>query len=204
MSAEIATQWVDWGKKTGSTIGTITAMTGLAVALPASTPAIAAVGTTAAIVGAMGYVVSTFAPAACAAFLKVGTSIILDGQGTPESIYPEVNYIIGNTIAAGTSMWLVEYMGNTGGEVAGAITGMLNDQSGFSSSVGKFVADAIVLSSRPVSCTYAISPQSKPFISSGGTASISVTAAYGCTWTAECAVDWMGFISVKKVTGTGQ
>lgn len=53
------------------------------------------------------------------------------------------------------------------------------------------------------SCTYAISPSSATFTSSGGTGSVSVTATSGCSWTASTGVSWATISSGSSGTGSG-
>jgi len=202
LPTEISGQWLEWGKKVGGTIGAVTAVTGLAVALAATTPAVVAIGTTAAIVGAMGYAVSTFAPGACGAFLKIGSSILIDGQASQSDYMPEVRYVVGNTLAQGASQWLGTYMERVGGELSAAVAGVLDDRLGFTASAGELVAGAVDLV-YPAACTYAIAPVSKPFISSGGAGTVAVTAGSGCPWTAVSGASWLTVTSGSSGTGNG-
>jgi len=202
LPTEISGQWLEWGKKVGGTIGAVTAVTGLAVALAASTPAVVAIGTTAAVVGAMGYAVSTFAPGACGAFLKIGSSILIDGQASQSDYMPEVKYVVGNTLAQGAAQWLGTYMERVGGELSAAVAGVLDDRVGFTARAGELVAGAVDLV-YPVACTYAIAPVSKPFISSGGAGTVDVTAGSGCPWTAVSGASWLTVTSGSSGTGNG-
>jgi len=54
-----------------------------------------------------------------------------------------------------------------------------------------------------ISCSYSISPTSRSFPSGGGTGSISVTAASGCSWTATEDVGWISIISGSSGSGNG-
>ncbi len=143
MPAEISSQWLDWGKKTGSTIGAVTAATGVVVALAASTPAITAIGIMAGVVGAMGFAVSTFAPATAAAFLTIGSSIILNGQASEEDYTLEVKYVAGRTLSAGASCWLSTWIQEVNGNVSAAIVRLANNQLGVTAKIGEFIAGGI-------------------------------------------------------------
>lgn len=55
----------------------------------------------------------------------------------------------------------------------------------------------------PTSCSYSISPTSQAFGASGGTGSISVTAASGCNWTANSNVNWVTITSGSSGSGAG-
>ena len=202
LPAEISGQWLEWGKKVGGTIGAVTAVTGLAVALAASTPAVVAIGTTAAVVGAMGYAVSTFAPGACGAFLKIGSSILVDGQASQSDYMPEVKYVVGNTLAQGASQWLGTYLERVGGSLSAAVAGVLDDRLGFTAGAGELVAGAVDLV-YPAACTLSIAPVSKPFISSGGAGTVDVTAGSGCAWTAVSGASWLAVTSGASGTGNG-
>ena len=202
LPAEISSGWLEWGKKVGSTVGAVTAVTGLVVALAASTPAVVAIGTTAAVVGAMGFAVSTFAPGACGAFLKVGSSILLTGQASQSDYMPEVKYVVGNTLAQGASQWLGTYMERVGGDLSAAIAGVIDDRAGFTARAGELVAGAVDLV-YPATCTYSISPPSKPFISSGGAGTVDVTAGSGCAWTAVSGASWLTVTSGSSGSGNG-
>ena len=149
LASDISGKWLDWGKKTGSTVGTVTAVAGLAVALAATTPAMLAVGTTAAVVGAMGFAASTFAPAACSAFLKVGSSILLDRESSHADLMPEVLYVVENTLTQGASLWRDSWITSRGGELSAAVVGLLDDQTNFTANAVKLVVGAVAISYPP-------------------------------------------------------
>jgi|GEM_PF-3426409 len=52
-------------------------------------------------------------------------------------------------------------------------------------------------------CSYAISPTSKTFASSGGTSSVSVTAPSNCSWSATSNANWTTISSGSTGTGNG-
>jgi hypothetical protein len=54
------------------------------------------------------------------------------------------------------------------------------------------------------SCSFAISPKSQSFSSSGGTGSVSVTTSAGCQWTTSNSASWVTIRSGKSGSGTGR
>ncbi|MCX5919180.1 MAG: BACON domain-containing carbohydrate-binding protein [Deltaproteobacteria bacterium] len=54
-----------------------------------------------------------------------------------------------------------------------------------------------------VVCTYSISPTSASLAASGGTGSVSVTAAAGCAWTATSNITWITVTSGSSGSGNG-
>ena len=53
------------------------------------------------------------------------------------------------------------------------------------------------------SCSYAISPASKSFDAGGGTGSVNVTAANGCSWNSSSNASWVSILSGGSGTGNG-
>jgi hypothetical protein len=53
------------------------------------------------------------------------------------------------------------------------------------------------------SCSYAISPASKSFDAAGGTGSVNVTAANGCSWNSSSNVSWISILSGGSGMGNG-
>ncbi|MGD0499334.1 MAG: M36 family metallopeptidase [Bryobacteraceae bacterium] len=52
-------------------------------------------------------------------------------------------------------------------------------------------------------CSYSVSPASQTFIAAGGPATIAVTAAAGCAWTASSPLSWVSITSGATGTGNG-
>lgn len=52
-------------------------------------------------------------------------------------------------------------------------------------------------------CTFSVSPTTALFPASGGSGTVSVTAAAGCTWTARSNVSWITITSSVKGSGSG-
>lgn len=65
----------------------------------------------------------------------------------------------------------------------------------------KLLGEAFV-SSAP-DCSYSLSEYSKPFISTGGSGSVSVIASVGCTWTATSGATWITVTSGSNGSGNG-
>jgi len=57
-------------------------------------------------------------------------------------------------------------------------------------------------STAPV-CNYSLSVYSKPFISTGGSGTVSVIAGAGCSWTAAAGVSWISVTSGSSGSGNG-
>ena len=77
---------------------------------------------------------------------------------------------------------------------AGAVKDIYN---GFKSLSQAFI------STPATDCSYSLSEYSKPFISSGGSGSVSVIAAAGCTWTAASEAAWITVTSGSSGSGNG-
>jgi len=52
-------------------------------------------------------------------------------------------------------------------------------------------------------CTYSLSSSSQPFVASGGTGTVNVTAAGGCSWTAASNASWIRVTSGSSGSGNG-
>ena len=55
----------------------------------------------------------------------------------------------------------------------------------------------------PASCAYGISPQSAPFLTSGGSDNVIVTTSDGCAWTATSSASWVTITAGSSGTGNG-
>ncbi len=55
-----------------------------------------------------------------------------------------------------------------------------------------------------VTCSYVVSPLSATFAANGGTASVDVSTAAGCTWTSASGVSWAGITAGASGTGPGR
>jgi all-beta uncharacterized protein/BACON domain-containing protein len=65
------------------------------------------------------------------------------------------------------------------------------------------VAGRTVTVSQPAACNVAISPDNQSVPASGGTGSVAVTAAAGCTWTATSNANWIQVTSGSPGSGNG-
>jgi M6 family metalloprotease-like protein len=68
---------------------------------------------------------------------------------------------------------------------------------------GTYVDNLVIKKTVATSCTYSISPQSQSFSSAGGTATVSVTAGSGCSWTASSSAGWITVTSGASGSGNG-
>ena len=53
------------------------------------------------------------------------------------------------------------------------------------------------------SCSYTIAPATQPFSAGGGTGSVAVTAASGCSWSSSSSVGWVSILSGSSGSGNG-
>jgi uncharacterized repeat protein (TIGR01451 family) len=72
----------------------------------------------------------------------------------------------------------------------------------FSNVVGHFSIWAVVIVT-PCAPSFSISPSSQSFSAAGGTGSVTVAAAAGCSWTAASNVPWTSITSGASGTGNG-
>jgi hypothetical protein len=56
----------------------------------------------------------------------------------------------------------------------------------------------------PSSCSYSISPTSKTFKATGGSAAVNITSETGCTWTATSSDPWVVITSTASGSGSGK
>ena len=63
--------------------------------------------------------------------------------------------------------------------------------------------ETLTVTQSGVTCNYTVSPTSGNASNAGGTGSVTVTTAAGCTWTATSAVSWMSITGGANGTGSG-
>jgi hypothetical protein len=144
ISHDISDSSLAWGKMAGSAIGAVTAVVGVSAALVSASPMIAAAGTTAALIGAMGFVVSTFEPAATSIFLNAGTSILLYGKADDKDVIQGIKYALSNTLSQGISYLGGTWIEASSGELSSALAGLLDYMSGATERVSGFMTDCIL------------------------------------------------------------
>ena len=198
LTTNISSGTLESGKKVGGTVGGATAIVGVLVAVTAATPMVAAIGTSAALIGAVGYLSSTFVPGATAMFLNVGTSIILDGGSKYDDIQQGAAYIVGNTLAQGTSYLGGEWIGSKTSDLGGALAGYIDNEAGITARVSEFVAKSIFYAN-VTSCFYTLSAYSVTNASTdlGG----SFVIITDCAWKINTEVSWINITSDKQGTG---
>lgn len=198
LTTDISSKTLEWGKKVGSSVGGATAIVGVLVAATAATPMVTAIGTSAALIGAVGYLSSTFVPGATAMFLNVGSSIILNGGSKYEDIQQSAAYIVGNTLAQGVSYLGGEWISSKTSELGGAIAGVIDNEAGITARASEYVANAIIYAN-VTSCTYTLSSYSVTNASTdlGG----SFVIITDCAWKVNTEVSWINITSDKQGTG---
>lgn len=138
----VADEWLGWGGTVGQAVGLTAAVGGLAVSLVAATPTVVAIGTTVAIVGGVGFLASTFVPAASAAYLKLGARTLLDMPTSAEVILPELQYVAKNTIGTGVSTLVGLGIEEVAGETSAALFDVVNSAFDLTGKVGGFFKEA--------------------------------------------------------------
>jgi M6 family metalloprotease-like protein len=68
---------------------------------------------------------------------------------------------------------------------------------------GAYVDNVVIKKTVSASCTYSISPTSQSFASAGGTGTVSIAAASGCSWTAASNAGWISITSGASGAGNG-
>lgn len=189
---------LEWGKKVGGSVGGVTAIVGVLVAVTAATPMVTAIGTSAALIGAVGYLTSTFVPGSTAMFLNMGTSIILDGESGYDDIKKGAAYIVGNTLAQGFSSLAGEWIESKTSELGGALAGFLDNVGDITGRTSQFVANSILYANE-TSCAYTLSSYSVTNASTdlGG----SFVIITDCAWKVNTEASWINITSNTQGTG---
>jgi M6 family metalloprotease-like protein len=68
---------------------------------------------------------------------------------------------------------------------------------------GAYVDNVVIKKTVSASCAYSISPTSQSFASAGGTGTVSIAAASGCSWTAASNAGWISITSGASGAGNG-
>ncbi|MEZ5291071.1 MAG: BACON domain-containing carbohydrate-binding protein [Vicinamibacterales bacterium] len=107
--------------------------------------------------------------------------------------------------AAGTAPWIAVTSG-AAGQGSGVATFSVGGNPGGARSAALAVAGHVVAVTQEAAalpCAYAISPRSAAIPEAGGTQTVSVTAAAGCTWTADTNDAWITVVSGARGSGDG-
>lgn len=200
LTKNISSNMVAWGKTSGSAIGGVSAGVALAAVIVGAAPAVAI---TAGVIGAMGFLSTTFVPSVCAMYLNAGVAVALNGSANYEDIREPLYFMVQNTIAQGASTVVGSSLDLvSGGDLASAMFGTADYVTSTTARAGAFLTESfIMVSPNPCSCSF--SSEGKTFISIGGNGSFAVTATDGCSWTAESSVSWITITSENPMSGTG-
>ncbi len=104
--------------------------------------------------------------------------------------------------ASSNAQWITIDSG-AGGDGSGTVTFTAAATTGPSRTGTIIVAGRTVTVVQGRGCTFSISPDSQNVPASGGSSSVSVTAASGCSWTAKSNVSWITLRSGTSDSGNG-
>ena len=107
--------------------------------------------------------------------------------------------------ASESSAWLAITSGSSGSG-SGNVNYSVGANGGSSSRTGTIQVAGkshTVYQDGAPSCSYSISPPSRNFNASGGTGSISVTTASGCSWSVSESLSWLAITSGSSGSGSG-
>ena len=106
--------------------------------------------------------------------------------------------------ATSSASWITANSGTSGignGSVGYAVAA--NTTSGSRIGTLSIGGQTVTITEGGTSCAYSISPASASFASAGGLASVAVTAATGCGWSAASSAGWIGILSGGTGSGNG-
>jgi C1A family cysteine protease len=107
------------------------------------------------------------------------------------------------TAVSNDASWITIISGSDG-TGSGTVTYSVSPNNSNPSRTGTLtIADQTYIITQESNCTYAISPTSQSFSSSGGSGSVSVTAPSGCSWTAVSNASWITITSGSSGSGNG-
>jgi hypothetical protein len=105
--------------------------------------------------------------------------------------------------AASNHSW-ISIVGASSGMGTGTVRLQVAASTAAARSGSATIAGQTVTVTQAQGCTFAISPESQGFGSSGGTGSVNVTAEAGCAWTASSqSTDWISITSGAAGSGNG-
>ncbi len=157
MLHDVATGGLQRADKLASTMGTLLAGVGVVAALAGSTPALGAL----AVLGAVTYVATTFAPAATALVIESAALPVESSPPEPLSkdtwqrIQPALSYVVQQSVGQAVSMFVgakVEPLG----EVGAALVSLVDNSFGGSGAVGTEVST--LLFGKDASCADGVVP----------------------------------------------
>ena len=106
--------------------------------------------------------------------------------------------------AASSAAWLTVTSGASGtGTGPVAFSAAANTTTSARTATLTVAGQTFTVTQAGVSCTYAISPTSQVFTSTGGTGSIAVMSSLGCAWTATSNAAWLTITAGASGSGDG-
>lgn len=99
--------------------------------------------------------------------------------------------------------WISITSGGSSGNGTVSYSVSANTSTGSRSGTITIAGKTFTVTQAGVPCSYSISPASQSFTSSGGTGSVSVTAASGCSWTTAESLSWITITSGSSGSGNG-
>lgn len=132
----VTAQNLEYAGKLGTGIAIATGAGILAATLIGAAPAtIAAIG----VVGAVGWMVTTFAPATTNIFLKLGGNAALGDPSSMQTIAPEFGYCASQMLAAAGTYGLDDFLSPVIGDLGSAVVGLADAVTGASGKAATYV-----------------------------------------------------------------
>ncbi len=138
---DISAESIEFSKKIGKGLAIATAVGAGAALLLGSVPLATAIS----VVGAVGWMVTTFAPAAIGAFLKLGGRAALDEPGSWTDVMPELKHVAGSMLGAVTGQFADIGISRVAGGGSAAAFGVFDAVYEWTGKVGEFVVDSVDL-----------------------------------------------------------
>lgn len=105
--------------------------------------------------------------------------------------------------ATSSAQWVTFTTASGTGPGSAAYSVAANPNSSSRSTTLTVAGQSVVLTQAGASCDYTVSPVSQGVVAAGASASVTVTVAGGCTWTAVPSVSWITVTSGASGTGSG-
>ncbi|MGB9178573.1 MAG: Calx-beta domain-containing protein, partial [Pyrinomonadaceae bacterium] len=132
-----------------------------------------------------------------------GASWSVQPSGTTENLYGVWGWSGTSVYAVGAYGTILHYDGTSWTQEASGTSVVLSDVGGAANTVRAVGDHGVILKKTEKACTGTINPSSNTFDGSGGTGSLSVTAASTCNWTAVSNDSWLTVTTGASGTGNG-
>ena len=111
----------------------------------------------------------------------------------------------GCTWTANSNVSWVAMASNSSGTGNGTVnyTVAANSTGGSRSGTMTIAGIPFTVNQTGLSCSYSLAPASQSFSAGGGTGSVAVTAASGCSWTSSSSAGWISILSGNSGNGNG-